>query len=106
VEKDALRPLPAKPFVLATRAKAKISPDILAQGGEGAVLGVLARHRQGADVRFTVPMAQFFMGGKLVKARSRKALGAKTGFGNYAPEDEGMDLRKDPMWDGRCEKEC
>src|SRR6202167_5045029 len=31
VEKDALRPLPAGPFVLATWATAKIGPDIHAQ---------------------------------------------------------------------------
>jgi hypothetical protein len=34
VEKDALRPLPADPFVLATWAKAKISPDIHARVGK------------------------------------------------------------------------
>jgi len=31
VEKDALRPLAGGPFVLATRATAKIGPDIRAQ---------------------------------------------------------------------------
>ena len=51
VEKDALRPLPAEPFVLATWATAKIGPDIHAQV-EKVLYSVPWRHiGKTADVR-------------------------------------------------------
>ena len=53
VEKDALRPLPAGPFVLATWATAKIGPDIHAQVDK-VLYSVPWRHiGKTADVRIT-----------------------------------------------------
>ena len=53
VEKDALRPLPAEPFVLATWATAKIGPDIHAQV-DRVLYSVPWRHiGKTADVRLT-----------------------------------------------------
>ena len=46
VEKDALRPLPAEPFVLATWATGEDRPGHPCPGGPGAVLGAVAAHRQ------------------------------------------------------------
>ena len=72
VEKDALRPLPAEPFVLATWAKAKIGPDIHAQVDK-VLYSVPWRHiGKTADVRVTATMVQFFIGGQLVKTHPRK----------------------------------
>ena len=66
-EKDALRPLPAEPFVLATWATAKIGPDIHAQV-EKVLYSVPWQHiGKTADVRITGTMVQFFIGGELVK---------------------------------------
>jgi hypothetical protein len=83
VEKDALRPLPADPFVLATWAKAKISPDIHARVGK-VLYSVPWRHiGKTADVRVTDTMVQFFIGGELVKTHPRKQWGKQTDFGDY-----------------------
>ena len=75
VEKDALRPLPAGPFVLATWATAKIGPDIHAQV-DRVLYSVPWRHiGKTADVRLTATMVQFFIGGQLVKTHPRKDRG-------------------------------
>src|ERR1700760_3823662 len=85
VEKDALRPLPAGPFVLATWATAKIGPDIHAQG-EKARYSVPWRHMgKSAGVRITATRVQFFSGGQLVKSHPRKVRGKQTDFGDYPP---------------------
>jgi transposase len=83
VEKDALRPLPAGPFVLATWATAKIGPDIHAQVDK-VLYSVPWRHiGKTADVRITATMVQFFIGGELVKSHPRKIRGKATDFGDY-----------------------
>ena len=75
VEKDALKLLPAEPFVLAMWATAKIGPDIHAQ-----VDRVPWQHiGKTADVRLTATMVQFFIGGDLVKAHPRKMPAAACG---------------------------
>jgi transposase len=85
VEKDALRPLPAGPFVLATWATAKIGPDIHAQVDK-VLYSVPWRHiGKTADVRITASMVQFFIGGQLVKSHPRKVRGKQTDFGDYPP---------------------
>src|SRR5271163_428500 len=85
VEKDALRPLPAGPFVLATWATAKIGPDIHAQVDK-VLYSLPWRHiGKTADVRITGSMVQFFIGGDLVKSHPRKIRGKQTDFGDYPP---------------------
>jgi hypothetical protein len=75
VEREALRPLPAGPFVLATWATAKIGPDIHAQV-EKVLYSVPWRHiGKTADVRITGSMVQFFIGDQLVKSHPPKARG-------------------------------
>jgi transposase len=97
VEKDALRPLPAEPFVLATWARAKIGPDIHAQVDK-VLYSVPWRHMgKTADVRLTATMAQFFIGGELVKAHPRKTRGKQTDFGDYPPEKIAFHMRT-PAW--------
>ena len=97
VEKDALRPLPAEPFVLATWATAKIGPDIHARV-EKVLYSVPWRHiGKTADVRVTGTMVQFFIGGQLVKTHPRKARGKQTDFGDYPPEKIAFHMRT-PAW--------
>jgi transposase len=101
-EKDALKPLPADPFVLATWARAKIGPDIHARVGK-VLYSVPWRHiGQSADVRVTDTMVQFFIGGQLVKTHPRKAWGKQTDFGDYPPEKIAFHMRT-PAW---CRKQA
>ena len=96
-EKDALKPLPADPFVLATWARAKIGPDIHARVGK-VLYSVPWRHiGQSADVRVTDTIVQFFIGGELVKTHPRKAWGKQTDFGDYPPEKIAFHMRT-PAW--------
>ncbi len=102
VEKDALRPLPADPFVLATWATAKIGPDIHARVGK-VLYSLPWRHiGKTADVRVTGTMVQFFIGGQLVKTHPRKAWGKQTDFGDYPPEKIAFHMRT-PAW---CRKQA
>jgi transposase len=97
VEKDALRPLPAEPFVLATWATAKIGPDIHAQV-DRVLYSVPWRHiGKTADVRLTATMVQFFIGGQLVKSHPRKIRGKQTDFADYPPEKIAFHMRT-PAW--------
>jgi hypothetical protein len=96
-EKDALRPLPAGPFVLATWAKAKIGPDIHARVGK-VLYSVPWRHiGKTADVRVTDTMVQFFIGGQLVKTHPRMGWGKQTDYGDYPPEKIAFHMRT-PAW--------
>lgn len=102
VERQALRPLPADPFVLATWARAKIGPDIHAQAGK-VLYSVPWRHiGKTADVRVTGTMVQFFIGGELVKTHPRKLRGKQTDFGDYPPEKIAFHMRT-PQW---CRKQA
>ena len=102
VEKDALRPLPAEPFVLATWATAKIGPDICAQV-DRVLYSVPWQHiGKTADVRLTATMVQFFIGGQLVKTHPRKARGKQTDSGDYPPEKIAFHMRT-PAW---CRKQA
>jgi len=97
VEREALRPLPAEPFVLAAWATAKIGPDIHAQV-EKVLYSVPWRHiGKTADVRVTASMVQFFIGGDLVKSHPRKVRGKQTDFGDYPPEKIAFHMRT-PQW--------
>jgi transposase len=97
VERQALRPLPAEPFVLATWATAKIGPDIHAQV-EKVLYSVPWRHiGKTADVRITGTMVQFFIGGQMVKTHPRKIRGKATDFGDYPPEKIAFHMRT-PAW--------
>src|SRR5215472_13277236 len=97
VEKDALRPLPAGPFVLATWAKAKIGPDIHARVGN-TLYSVPWRHiGKTADVRVTATMVQFFLGGQVIKTHPRKIRGKQTDFSDYPPEKIAFHMRT-PAW--------
>jgi transposase len=102
VERQALRPLPAEPFVLASWATAKIGPDIHAQVDK-VLYSVPWRHiGKTADVRITGTMVQFFIGGQLVKTHPRKIRGKATDFADYPPEKIAFHMRT-PQW---CRKQA
>jgi transposase len=97
IEQDALRPLPAEPFVLATWARAKIGTDIHARVDK-VLYSVPWRHiGKTADVRVTATMVQFFIGGQLVKTHPRKEKGKQTDFSDYPPEKIAFHMRT-PTW--------
>ncbi len=97
IEKGALRPLPARPFVLATWARAKIGTDIHARV-EKVLYSVPWRHiGKTADARVTATTVQFFIGGQLVKTHPRKARGKQTDFSDYPPEKIAFHMRT-PTW--------
>jgi hypothetical protein len=102
IERDALAPLPAEPFVLATWATAKIGTDIHARV-EKVLYSVPWRHiGKTADVRVTATMVQFFIGGQLVKTHPRKEKGKQTDFADYPPEKIAFHMRT-PAW---CRKQA
>ena len=97
VEREAMRPLPAEPFVLASWARAKVGPDIDAQVNR-VLYSVPWRHLgKTADVRITASMVQFFIGGELVKTHPRKMRGKQTDFADYPPEKIAFHMRT-PQW--------
>ena len=97
VEREAMRPLPAEPFVLASWARAKVGPDIHAQVNR-VLYSVPWRHLgKTADVRITASMVQFFIGGELVKTHPRKMRGKQTDFADYPPEKIAFHMRT-PQW--------
>jgi transposase len=96
-EKDALKPLPDSPFVLAAWARAKIGPDIHAQVNR-VLYSVPWQHiGKTADVRLTATMVQFFIGGQLVKTHPRKQRGKQTDYTDYPPEKIAFHMRT-PAW--------
>ena len=82
-EKDALRPLPTEPFVLAAWATAKTGPDIHAQVDRVLYSAPWRHIGKTADVRINASMVQFFSGGQLVKTHPCNARGKQTDFGDY-----------------------
>jgi Mu transposase, C-terminal domain/Integrase core domain len=96
-DKQALRPLPAGPFVLARWAKAKVGPDIHARV-ERVLYSLPWQHiGKTADVRVTATMVQFFIGGQPVKTHPRKQHGKQTDYGDYPPEKIAFHMRT-PAW--------
>jgi hypothetical protein len=97
VEREALRPLPAAPFVLATWSTARIGPDIHASVA-GTLYSLPWRHiGDRLDVRSTATMVQFFHRGELVKTHPRKQRGKQTDLGDYPPEKIAFHMRT-PTW--------
>jgi len=102
VEKDALAPLPADPFVLAEWSRCKVGPDIHASAAR-ALYSIPWRHiGKTLDVRLTSSMAQFFERGELVKTHVRVTRGKQTDLADYPPEKIAFHMRT-PAW---CRKKA
>ena len=97
VEAEALAPLPAAPFVLATWSSAKVGPDIHAKVG-ATLYSVPWRYLgQRVDARSTTTMVQFFRHGELIKTHPVKERGKQTDYGDYPPEKIAFHMRT-PTW--------
>jgi len=97
VEAQALQPLPAKPFVLATWSTAMVGPDIHARVGK-TIYSVPWRFiGQRVDARSTPMMVQIFHHGQLIATHGRKPQGKQTDYGHYPPEKIAFRMRT-PTW--------
>jgi hypothetical protein len=97
VEAEALRPLPARPFVLATWSTAKVGPDIHAKVGK-TIYSVPWRFMgQRVDARQTPTMVQIFHNGTLIATHGRKPSGKQTDLSHYPPEKIAFRMRT-PAW--------
>jgi hypothetical protein len=97
VERDALRPLPAGPFVPARWACAKVGPDIHARV-DGVLYSLPWRYLgRTVHARSTATMVQFFADGELVKTHPVKQRGKQTDLNDYPPEKIAFHLRT-PTW--------
>jgi transposase len=97
VEAEALQPLPAKAFVLATWATALVGPDIHAKVGKTIYSIPWRLIGQRLDARSTALVVQFFHNGTLVATHGRKPKGKQTDFGHYPPEKIAFAMRT-PTW--------
>jgi transposase len=97
VEAQALRPLPKRPFVLATWSTGKIGPDIHVKVGK-TLYSVPWKHiGQRVDARETPTVVQIFDNGQLIATHARKAAGKQTDFAHYPPEKIAFKMRT-PTW--------
>jgi transposase len=97
VEAEALAPLPAKPFVLATWSTALVGPDIHAKVGKTIYSVPWRLIGQRLDARETDTVVQLFHQGQLVATHGRKPMGKQTDFGHYPPEKIAFRMRT-PTW--------
>ena len=97
VEAEALQPLPAKPFVLATWSRALVGPDIHARVGKTIYSVPWRLIGQQLDARETTTTVQLFHKGQLVATHGRKPKGKQTDFGHYPPEKIAFRMRT-PTW--------
>ena len=97
VEAQALQPLPARPFEVATWSTATVGPDIHAKVGK-TIYSVPWRFiGQRVDARETPMMVQIFHQGTLIATHGRKPSGKQTDFGHYPPEKIAFRMRT-PTW--------
>lgn len=97
VEAEALRPLPARPFVLATWSTAKVGPDIHIKAGK-TLYSVPWRHiGHQVEVRTTASIVQVFYRNELIATHVFKPRGKQTEEAHYPPEKIAFRMRT-PVW--------
>lgn len=97
VEAEALKPLPRKPFVLATWSTGKIGPDIHVKVGK-TLYSVPWRHMgRTVDARETPTVVQIFDNGELIATHGRRPTGKATELSHYPPERIAFKMRT-PTW--------
>lgn len=97
VEAEALKPLPRKPFVLATWSTGKIGPDIHVKVGK-TLYSVPWRHMgRTVDARETATVVQIFDNGELIATHGRRPSGKATDLSHYPPERIAFKMRT-PTW--------
>lgn len=97
VEAQALAPLPARRFVLATWSAPKVGPDIHAKVGKTIYSVPWRLIGQRVDARETDTIVQFFHHGDLVATHPRKPQGKQTDYDHYPPEKIAFRMRT-PAW--------
>ena len=86
VEAQTLRPLPRKPFVLATWSTGRIGPDIHVKVGK-TLYSVPWQHiGRRVDARETPTVVQIFDHGRLIATHVRKTAGTQTDLSHYPLE--------------------
>jgi transposase len=97
VEAEELRPLPRKPFVLATWSTGKIGPDIHVKVGK-TLYSVPWQHMgRRVDAREAGSVVQIFDARQLIATHIRKTAGKQTDFSHYPPEKIAFKMRT-PTW--------
>lgn len=97
VEAEALGPLPARPFVLASWSTATVGPDIHVKVGKTIYSVPWQYLGQRVDARTTDTMVQIFAAGQLIATHVRKPGGKQTLEGHYPPEKIAFQV-KTPNW--------
>lgn len=96
-EADALQPLPAKPFVLATWSTGKVGPDIHVKVGKALYSVPWRLIGQRLDARETWTTVQMFHEGRPVATHARAGKGKRTDMSHYPPEKIAFAMRT-PAW--------
>jgi transposase len=97
VEAQALHPLPARPFVLATWSTGKVGPDIHVKVGKALYSMPWRLIGQRLDARETWTTVQLFHKGQLVATHARADKGKRTDMSHYPPEKIAFAMRT-PTW--------
>jgi hypothetical protein len=97
VEAQALKPLPARPFTLATWSTGKVGPDIHVKVGKALYSVPWRLIGQRLDARQTWTTVQLFHNGTLVATHARAQRGRRTDMSHYPPEKIAFTLRT-PTW--------
>ena len=96
-EAAALKPLPVKPFVLATWSTSKVGPDIHVKVGKALYSVPWRLIGQRLDARQTWTTVQLFHNGQLVATHARAGKGKRTDMAHYPPEKIAFAMRT-PTW--------
>ena len=97
VEADALRPLPAVPFELASWSTPKVGPDCHVKVGRALYSVPWRLIGRRVDVREGERSVEVFVDGSVVKTHGRVARGRRTDHADYPPEKVAFFMRT-PAW--------
>lgn len=97
VEADALRPLPADPFELATWSTPKVGPDCHVKVGRALYSVPWRLIGRRVDAREGERTVEVFVDGQPVKTWGRVAKGRRTDHADYPPEKVAFFMRT-PVW--------
>jgi transposase len=97
VEAAELKPLPARPFTLATWSTGKVGPDIHVKVGKALYSVPWRLIGQRVDARETWTTVQIFHKGQLVTTHGRAERSRRTDMSHYPPEKIAFAMRT-PTW--------
>jgi transposase len=97
VEAETLKPLPVKPFVLATWSTGTVGPDIHVKVGKSLYSVPWRLIGQRLDARGTWNIVQLFHNGQLVATHARSDGRKRTDMSHYPPEKIAFAM-KTPTW--------